>query len=302
MTEQTFISRRERRAAREAAGRPAHNAGTAGRTAAAVLASAGLVIGTGVAASANDDATASEGRALSTVDINAAEFSIERTTAPAVSSVTASPEVDLTFERPAFSTESAPEPEPEPEPEPVEAEAAAQETEEPAESEPQQEAAPQQESQPEQSSQQESSSSSEGNNGGGESASSDDSGASEQSSEPAPSSGGSGSVVSAAYDGLGVPYLWGGTTTAGFDCSGFINWAYNRAGRGGLPRTTYGMEASLPRVSSPQPGDIVLANGSTHGGIYVGNGQVISATVSNGISVHDINAGWHNVNAILRPN
>jgi peptidoglycan DL-endopeptidase CwlO len=108
-------------------------------------------------------------------------------------------------------------------------------------------------------------------------------------------------VVSAAYAGLGVPYQWGGTTTAGFDCSGFINWAYNQAGHGGLPRTTYGMESSLPRVSSPQPGDIVLANNSGHGGIYVGNGQVISATPSGGVRVHGLNERWHQVNAILRP-
>jgi len=62
------------------------------------------------------------------------------------------------------------------------------------------------------------------------------------------------------------------------------------------------MDASLPRVSSPQPGDIVLANNNGHGGIYVGNGQVISATSSGGVRLHGINESWHQVNAILRPN
>ena len=109
------------------------------------------------------------------------------------------------------------------------------------------------------------------------------------------------SVVSAAYNGIGTPYSWGGTTTAGFDCSGFINWAYQQAGHGNLPRTTYGMEASLTHVSNPQPGDIVLANGSSHGGIYVGNGQVISATTSEGVRVHGMHESWHTPNAILRP-
>ena len=108
-------------------------------------------------------------------------------------------------------------------------------------------------------------------------------------------------MVSAAYAAIGSPYKWGGNTTSGFDCSGLINWAYNQAGRGGLPRTTYGMDASLPRVSSPQPGDIVLANNNGHGGIYVGNGQVISATPSGGVRLHGMNESWHQVNAILRP-
>lgn len=110
------------------------------------------------------------------------------------------------------------------------------------------------------------------------------------------------SVVGAAYSGIGTPYSWGGTTTAGFDCSGFINWAYEQAGAGDLPRTTYAMEAELPQVSTPEPGDIVLSNGSTHAGIYVGNGQVISATVSSGVTVHGMDESWHEVNAIVSPN
>ena len=108
------------------------------------------------------------------------------------------------------------------------------------------------------------------------------------------------SVVGAAYSVIGSPYSWGGTTPSGFDCSGFINWAYEQAGQGDLPRTTFGMDASLQHVSTPEPGDIVLANNSTHGGIYVGDGQVISAT-SSGVSVHDMNTDWHQVNAIVRP-
>lgn len=110
-----------------------------------------------------------------------------------------------------------------------------------------------------------------------------------------------GSVISQAYSAMGSPYSWGGTTPAGFDCSGFINWVYEQAGMGDLPRTTYGMEASLPEVSNPEPGDIVLANNSTHGGIYVGNGQVVSATTSNGVTLHGMDESWHQVNAIVSP-
>lgn len=119
----------------------------------------------------------------------------------------------------------------------------------------------------------------------------------------APASGeSSNSVVGAAYSSLGTPYGWGGTTPAGFDCSGLINWAYEQTGAGDLPRSTYQMEAELPQVSTPEPGDIVLANGSSHAGIYVGNGQVISATLSSGVTLHGMDESWHDVNAIVSPN
>jgi peptidoglycan DL-endopeptidase CwlO len=107
-------------------------------------------------------------------------------------------------------------------------------------------------------------------------------------------------VVSAAYSTIGTPHVMGGTTPgSGIDCSGMIQYAYAQAGIS-VPRTTYGM-TSLPRVSSPAPGDIVLSNGNSHGGIYVGNGQVISTTYSNGVQVHDLHAGWHNVTSYHRP-
>ncbi|MBO0599917.1 C40 family peptidase, partial [Nesterenkonia sp. E16_7] len=98
-----------------------------------------------------------------------------------------------------------------------------------------------------------------------------------QEESPASNSGGNGSIVGAAYAGLGNPYVLGGTSpSSGWDCSGFINWAYNQAGLS-LPRTTYGMMASMRQVSSPSPGDIVIQNGGSHAGIYVGNGQIIGA-------------------------
>nr|WP_245324242.1 C40 family peptidase [Nesterenkonia lacusekhoensis] len=117
--------------------------------------------------------------------------------------------------------------------------------------------------------------------------------------EPASAPAGGGSIVSAAYAGVGTPYSWGGTTTAGFDCSGLINWAYNQAGKS-VPRTTHGMAASLTSVSSPEPGDIVLANGNGHGGIYVGNGQVISATSSGGVRLHGLHESWHSPSGYYR--
>lgn len=124
--------------------------------------------------------------------------------------------------------------------------------------------------------------------------------AGESDSGSAPSSAGSSSIVAAAYSTLGTPHVMGGTTPgSGIDCSGMIQFAYAQAGIS-VPRTTYGM-MGLPQVSSPQPGDIVIANGGGHGAIYIGNGQVISTTASQGVRVHGLHEGWHNVNSYHRP-
>lgn len=86
--------------------------------------------------------------------------------------------------------------------------------------------------------------------------------------------GGNGAIVAAAYTGIGVPYVWGGTSRAGWDCSGFVQWAYAQAGIS-IPRTN---QWSVMRpTSNPQPGDLVVQNGGTHVGVYVGNGMEVNA-------------------------
>ncbi|WP_054012800.1 C40 family peptidase [Arthrobacter sp. ERGS1:01] len=87
-------------------------------------------------------------------------------------------------------------------------------------------------------------------------------------------------ILAAAYEGLGHSYVWGGTSfTNGWDCSGFVQWAYAQAGVA-LPRT----EQWVPMVqtNNPQPGDLVVQNPDgpdhwSHIGIYVGDGEMISA-------------------------
>ena len=87
-------------------------------------------------------------------------------------------------------------------------------------------------------------------------------------------------ILAAAFQGLGHPYVWGGTSfDHGWDCSGFVQWAYAQAGVG-LPRT----EQWLPMVetSNPQPGDLVVQNPDgpnhwSHIGLYIVNGKMISA-------------------------
>ncbi|HEV7167307.1 MAG TPA: C40 family peptidase [Micrococcaceae bacterium] len=81
-------------------------------------------------------------------------------------------------------------------------------------------------------------------------------------------------VAAAAYAGIGHPYVYGGTSPSGWDCSGFVQWAYAQAGIS-IPRTN--QWSAMVQTANPQPGDLVVQNGGVHVGIYVGNGMVISA-------------------------
>ncbi|XKH58400.1 NlpC/P60 family protein (plasmid) [Citricoccus nitrophenolicus] len=100
------------------------------------------------------------------------------------------------------------------------------------------------------------------------------------SSTPAPAAQSSsvGGVVGAAYAGVGVPYVYGGKGTSGWDCSGFVSWAYAQAGIS-IPSSTSAIRGSglFVPTSNPKPGDLVFQNGGGHVGIYVGNGQMIGA-------------------------
>jgi cell wall-associated NlpC family hydrolase len=75
---------------------------------------------------------------------------------------------------------------------------------------------------------------------------------------------------------LGVPYVWGGASPSGFDCSGLVMYVYAQLGIS-LPHYTVAQwNASVP-VSSPEPGDLVFFNGLGHVGIYIGGGQFVNA-------------------------
>ncbi|MDF7665400.1 C40 family peptidase [Bifidobacterium sp. ESL0745] len=78
------------------------------------------------------------------------------------------------------------------------------------------------------------------------------------------------------FDGK-VPYLRGGNTPAGWDCSGFVQYVFGQMGIA-LPRTS-GDQATagraVPDLSQAMPGDILASSG--HAAIYIGNGQVINA-------------------------
>ncbi len=75
---------------------------------------------------------------------------------------------------------------------------------------------------------------------------------------------------------LGTKYKYGGTTPAGFDCSGLTGFAYAHAGKR-LPRTAAQQKRATRQVTSPRIGDLVFLGGRTpyHVGLYVGNGKML---------------------------
>lgn len=94
---------------------------------------------------------------------------------------------------------------------------------------------------------------------------------------PAPAVGAaSGSVIDIAASLMGIPYLYGGTTTSGFDCSGYTQYVYAQVGVS-LPRTSSAQASAGVAVSKSegQPGDLVTMPG--HVGIYAGNGMMYDA-------------------------
>lgn len=95
-------------------------------------------------------------------------------------------------------------------------------------------------------------------------------------------------IVSKAKEYLGVPYVYGGTSPSGFDCSGFVYYVYRQCGYS-ITRTatTQNRDGYQVSRSNLQPGDIIIFYNSAktaigHSAIYIGNGQFIHASSSGG--------------------
>lgn len=105
----------------------------------------------------------------------------------------------------------------------------------------------------------------------------------------APAPAASSNVIEIAKQYIGTPYVYGGSTPAGFDCSGFTQYVFAKAGKS-IPRVTTAQQAAATPVSSPQPGDLVFfGSPSWHVGIYVGDGMMIdSPRTGSSVSIRPI--------------
>lgn len=142
-----------------------------------------------------------------------------------------------------------------------------------------------------------------GNNNGNSNGSSSSSKAKANSTPKVAYTGGGGSAIAAGRSVIGTPYVWGGTSPSGFDCSGFVSWAYAQEGVS-LPRTASAMASAGVGVpySQAKPGDLVIFRGGGHVGIYLGGGKFIGAQNSTGVAIADMNSGYwkNNFDGIVR--
>jgi cell wall-associated NlpC family hydrolase len=98
---------------------------------------------------------------------------------------------------------------------------------------------------------------------------------------------------------IGVPYVFGGTSTRGFDCSGYVQAVYAQAGIR-LPRTADAQYYAARPLGGDEPktGDLVFFQtylpGPSHVGIYLGNGKFAQASSSHGVTVSELSQSyWH---------
>lgn len=105
-------------------------------------------------------------------------------------------------------------------------------------------------------------------------------------------------ILNTARSYMGVPYVWGGTSPNGFDCSGFVSYVFRKHGIE-LPRTSRAMYSALgSKVTSLQPGDLVFFAGDgktiSHVGIYIGNNKYINASSGSAgsVTISSLSSTW----------
>ncbi|MBC6973888.1 SH3 domain-containing protein [Bacillus sp. Xin] len=109
-------------------------------------------------------------------------------------------------------------------------------------------------------------------------------------------SGDTSSILAYAKSMAGVPYVWGGTSANGVDCSGYIFHVFNKFGHNISRQSVAGYWSSLSKTSNPQPGDLIYFQntykpGPSHMGIYLGGGSFIQAG-DKGVAVASLNNSY----------
>lgn len=104
-----------------------------------------------------------------------------------------------------------------------------------------------------------------------------------------------GDVVQIAQNYIGTPYVWGGTSPSGFDCSGFIQFVFSEEDQT-IPRTVSEMWNFSTPVDQPSVGDLVFFEtykaGPSHAGIYIGDGKFIHAGESRGVEISNLDQDY----------
>jgi cell wall-associated NlpC family hydrolase len=95
---------------------------------------------------------------------------------------------------------------------------------------------------------------------------------------------------------LGTPYVFGGTSTSGFDCSGYVQHVFAMLGVS-IPRTADAQYYAGRRIKGGmKPGDLVFFQtyepGPSHVGIYLGNGKFVHASSSHGVMVSKLSDSY----------
>lgn len=222
-------------------------AGPAGRRMAFVAASSGIVLTLTASASVAGGAPAPQIAPVQAANLTAAVVTDDAESLTVAPTVTVADDATFSFDGAEVSSEPPPPPPPPPPPAPVVAAPVATSVERPAAAaasrDNERDAAPQVEA--------------------------------AETAAPAASASGN-AVVDIARRYIGTPYVYGGATPAGFDCSGFTSYVYAQAGLS-IPRSSAQQRYAGTVVSAAeaQPGDLVWGPG--HIGIYTGNGQHIAA-------------------------
>lgn len=103
------------------------------------------------------------------------------------------------------------------------------------------------------------------------------------------------SVIQIAQQYLGTPYVWGGESPGGFDCSGYIQYVFLQKGIK-VPRTVTDLWNVSARISEPSVGDFVFYEtykpGPSHMGIYIGDNKFIHASLSRGVTISDMTENY----------